>query len=124
MRVYEWTRVLGEARVAVRALVSQRDSIAADFGSGRADSLNTRIARLAADVDRSLTAVNGQRAPIEGWSGTPTADQQRALGFVIEDARKAVTELNKLIATDVPAAYRTVANKEWSRKIRAVAVPH
>jgi hypothetical protein len=122
MRVYEWTKTLGEARVAVRALVAQRDSIAADFGAGRADSLNTRIARLATEVDRVLNAVNGQRAPIEGWSGLPTADQQRALGFAVEDARKAVTEVNKLIATDIPAAYRGV-NKEWGRKVRAVAVP-
>jgi hypothetical protein len=70
-----------------------------------------------------LTAVNGQRAPIEGWSGLPTADQQRALGFAVDDARKAVTELNKLIATDIPAAYRAIANKEWNRKVRAVAMP-
>jgi photosystem II stability/assembly factor-like uncharacterized protein len=123
MRVYEWTKTLGEARVAVRSLVGQRDSIAADFGAGRADSLNARIARLAADIDRALTAVNGQRAPIEGWSGMPTADQQRALGFAVDDARKAVTELNKLIATDIPAAYRATANKEWGRKVRAVVVP-
>jgi hypothetical protein len=123
MRIYESTKTLGDARVAVRSLVGQRDSIAADFGAGRADTLNTRIARLAADIDRALTAINGQRAPIEGWSGLPTADQQRALGFAVDDARKAVTELNKLIATDIPAAYRAVANKDWGRKVRAVAVP-
>jgi hypothetical protein len=34
-----------------------------------------------------------------------------------------VTELNKLVATDIPAAYRAVGNKEWSRKVRAVVVP-
>ena len=49
-----------------------------------------------------------QRAPIEGWSGLPTADQQRALGYAIEDAQKAVAALNKLAA---------------ERKVKGVNVP-
>jgi hypothetical protein len=130
MRIYSWTKTLGEARIAVRALVAQRDSIGADFvaggstdGRARADSLNARVARLATDVDRALTAVNGQRAPIEGWSGLPTADQLSALGYAVEDAKKAVGELNTLVGTEIPGAYQRVAKKEWARRVKPVTMP-
>jgi len=130
MRIYSWTKTLGEARIAARALVAQRDSIVADLVAGnpsegrvRADSLNARVARLVTDVDRALTAVNGQRAPIEGWSGLPTSDQLSALGYAVEDAKKAVSELNALVGTEIPAAYQRVAKKEWARKVKAVTMP-
>jgi hypothetical protein len=127
LRIYEWTKTLGDVRTAARALVAQRDSIAADFAAGgasdatvRADSLNARIARLSADVDRAFAAVNGQRAPIEGWSGVPTLDQQKSLGFAVEDAQKAVAELNTLVGTEIPAAYQSVAKKEWPRRVKSI----
>jgi photosystem II stability/assembly factor-like uncharacterized protein len=129
MRVYEWTKALGAGRVAVRSLVAQRDSIAADFkaggaadGASRADSLNARIARASAEIDRTFTAVNAQRGPIEGWSGLPTSDQLKALGYAIEDAEKALVELNKLVTADIPAAYKS-ANQEWTRKLKAISTP-
>ncbi len=130
MRIYEWTKALGVARTAARALVAQRDSIAADFKAGaapdaasRADSLNARIARTSAEIDRTFTAVNGQRAPIENWSGPPTIDQLKALGFAIDDAQKAIAELNKLVSTEIPSTYKTVANKDWPRKVKPVSMP-
>jgi photosystem II stability/assembly factor-like uncharacterized protein len=130
MRIYSWTKTLGEARVVARALVGQRDSIRADFLGGgtadagaKADSLNARITRLAADVDRALNAVNGHRAPIEGWSGMPTADQQKALGYAVADARKALTELQSLTGTDIPNAYRQVTGRAWTRVVKAPVPP-
>jgi photosystem II stability/assembly factor-like uncharacterized protein len=130
MRIYDWTKTLGDGRLAVRALVAQRDSITADFAAGgaadaaaRADSLNARIRRLSTDIDRALIAVNAQRNPIEGWSGTPTVDQQRAVGYAIESAQKAMAELSTLTATVIPAAYKSVAKKDWGRKVKAVATP-
>jgi hypothetical protein len=121
MRVYDWTRTLGEARTALRALSAQRDSIKSDLGSP-ADSLNARITRLGADVDRAFNAVNAQRAPIEGWSGLPSVDQRKAIDYALDDARKAMADLNKLVATDIPAAYK-VAKKEWGRAVKGVAAP-
>ena len=127
MRIYDWTKTLGAARIAARALVAQRDSIAADFASGgaadaraRADSLNARIARASAELDRTFNGVNGQRGPIEAWSGLPTIDQQKALGFALEDAQKALAELNTLIASDIQSAYKSVAKKDWTRKVKVV----
>jgi photosystem II stability/assembly factor-like uncharacterized protein len=121
MSIYEWTRVLGNVRIAARALIQQRDSIKADLG-GRGDSIDARIVRLGTSVDRAFTAVNAQRGAIEGWSGLPTADQQKAVSYGIADGRAALAELNKLVATDIPAAYRA-ASKSWSRPIKRVAPP-
>jgi photosystem II stability/assembly factor-like uncharacterized protein len=130
MRIYEWTKALGTARTTARALVAQRDSISADFkaggaadGASRADSLNARIARASAEIDRTFTAVNGNRAPIEAWSGLPTADQLKALGYATDDAQKAIAELNKLVTTDVSAAYKSVTGKDWPRKLKPVVAP-
>jgi hypothetical protein len=130
MRIYEWSKTLGAARTAVRSLVAQRDSIVADFkmangadASARADSLNARIARNSTEIDRVFTAVNGQRGPIENWSGLPTADQLKALGYAIEDAQKAIAELNKLVISDIQSAYKANTNKDWVRKVKSVSAP-
>ena len=122
MQVYDWTRTLGEARAAVRALIAQRDTIKSELGDARADSLNARVTRLGADVDRAFNAVNAQRSPIEGWSGPPTADQRKSLEYALDDARQATAELNRLVSTDIPAAYKA-AGRTWSRPVPGVQQP-
>jgi len=122
MQVYDWTHTLGEARAAVRALMAQRDTIKSELGDARADSLNARVTRLSADVDRAFNAVNAQRSPIEGWSGTPSVDQRKSLEYALDDARKATTELNRLVSMDIPAAYKA-AGKSWSRTVPRVQQP-
>jgi hypothetical protein len=122
MQVYDWTRTLGEARAAVRALVTQRDTIKSNLGDARGDSLNARVTRLSGDVDRAFNAINGQRSPIESWSGLPSVDQRKSLEFALDDARKATADLNRLVSTDIPAAYRT-AGKAWSRPVSTVQQP-
>jgi hypothetical protein len=66
--------------------------------------------------------VSGQRSPIESWSGLPSADQRKATGYALDDAAKAVAVLNRLLGTDVPAAYAT-AKKKWAAPVKPVAVP-
>ena len=123
LRVYDWTKALGLARAAARAITAQRDSIATDIGAGAmADSLRARITRVSTDLDRAFTAVNGMRGPIEGWSGTPSVDQRKALDYAIDDARASTTLLNRLIAADIPSAYKAV-NKSWGRVVPRVVVP-
>jgi photosystem II stability/assembly factor-like uncharacterized protein len=121
VRVHEWTRALGEARGAARVLAGQRDAIKADAGAA-ADSINARASRLAGDIDRAITSVAGQRSPIEGFSGLPSADQRKAMGYALDDAAKAIAALNRLLGTDVPAAY-TAAKKKWASPVKPVAVP-
>ena len=122
MRIYEWTRALGAARSVARGLVAQRDSLRADLGAATADSLSARMVRDAASIDRAFNAVNAERGPIEGWSGVPTIDQRRIVDNAIEDARGAMTDLNKLISSEVPGAYQR-AGKSWSRVVPAVVMP-
>jgi hypothetical protein len=74
---------------------------------------------VAAGIDRAFIAVNNQRAPIEGWSGVPTVDQRKALGYAIEDSRKAIADLNKLVTADIPSAYAG----SWPRKVNPVKTP-
>jgi hypothetical protein len=121
MRIYDWTKALGSARIATRALVAQRDSIKADLGAP-ADSIDARVTRLGTSVDRAFTAVNAQRNAIEGWSGLPTIDQQKAVGYGIDEGRAAIAELNKLVSTEIPSAYRH-ASKTWSRSVKPVTAP-
>jgi hypothetical protein len=120
LRVYDWTKSLANARSAARALIEQSSAFKTDVA--QADSLNARITRVATELDRVFAAMNGQRGPIEGWSGLPSVDQRKSLGYAIEDAGKAVATLNRLTATDIPAAYRA-ANKSWSKKVGSVAIP-
>ena len=125
--IYDWSKALGEGRTAVRALMAQRDSIANDLTLGgiskaKADSLNARITEVSGDIDRAFLALNQQRGPIESWSGLPTIDQRKAVGYALEDSRKALTTLNALISTDIPSAYRG-AKKDWTRKVGPVRPP-
>lgn len=121
MNIYAWTKALGAARTTARALAGQRDAIGGDLGAV-AEALNTRAGQAAQDIDRAFTAVNAQHSPIEAWSGLPSADQRAALGFAMEDARKALADLNRLVGTDIPAAY-TAARKTWRSRLRPVAAP-
>ena len=93
-----------------------------DLGEARADSLNARLTRLSADVDRAFNAVNAQRAPIEGWSGLPSVDQRKSLEFALDDARTATADLNRLVSTDIPAAYKA-AGRTWSGPVPRVQQP-
>jgi photosystem II stability/assembly factor-like uncharacterized protein len=94
LRIYETTKSLGNARITARGLMAQRDSIKTAAG----DSLSARITRVAGNIDRAFNALNAQRGPIEGWSGLPTVDQRKAVGYAVDDATKAIAELNKIAA--------------------------
>ena len=108
----------------MRFYIAQRDSIKADFHNDvQADSLNARIARTAADIDRAMLAVNAARGPIEAWSGMPSVDQRQVLDNATEDAGKALAGLNKLVNTDIPAGYQSIAKKAWPRKVPGVPAP-
>jgi len=80
MTIYEMTKALGEARLAARKLVE-------------ADSSNAKAREAAQKIDRALLAINATRGPVEGWSGMPTIEQQKAINNAIEDGKKAIAEL-------------------------------
>lgn len=121
MRIYDWSRALGAARAGARAVTSQRDGLRADLNA-RGDSLAVSATALTTTIDRAFGALNGLRGPIEGWSGPPTQEQQAALSGAVADARSALTAFNRLVSTEIPAAYRA-AGKGWSRRVEPVAAP-
>src|ERR1019366_4006642 len=91
-------------------------------GGAKADSLIARVSRLQAADDRSLAATNGAIRPVEAWSGMPTLDQRRQIDFTVEDATKAIADLNHVIQVEVPAMYSSVAKKAWPKPVAAVPV--
>lgn len=122
MRIYEWTKTLAAARAAARSLSLQRDSIKTEVGGAAGDSLAARITRLATNIDRAYASVSGSRGAVEGWSGLPTVDQQKALGYAIDDGKKAMAELNKLVSTDIPSGFKA-SGKSWNHKVSPVTIP-
>jgi len=121
MRIYDWTKALGAARVATRQLIQQHDALTSDLGAAVADSLNARITRLASSVDLAFTSVSGGQSAIEAWSGLPTLDQRTALGYAMDDGRAALSALDRAIA-DVASAYKAVG-KPWPGVVGGVTPP-
>jgi len=121
MRIYDWSRALGEARAGARAVTAQRDGLRSDLAA-RGDSLAAKATEVTSTIDRAFGALNGLRGPIEGWSGPPTQEQQRVLSGAVADAGAALAAFNRLVSTEIPAAY-SAAGKSWSRRVQAVARP-
>jgi hypothetical protein len=46
-------------------------------------------------------------------------DQRKALDYALEAAAEAVAELNRLVTTDIPAAYQA-AGMSWTNAVKAV----
>jgi len=124
MSVYSVQKSLAGAHVAARALGAQAADLKRDLAGGgaKADSLIARVSRLQADVDRSLGATNGAVRPVEAWSGAATLDQRRQIDFALEDAMKAIADLNRVIQVEIPAMYSSVAKKPWPKPVQAVPV--
>jgi hypothetical protein len=121
MNVYALQKTLAAAHTAARALGAQSADLKKDFAGGgaKADSVVARVGRVQADVDRSIAATGGSVRPIEAWSGMPTLDQRRQIDYAMEDANKAVAELNSTIG-EVSAMYASTAKKAWPKPVQPV----
>jgi hypothetical protein len=124
MSVYSVQKSLASAHAAARALGAQAADLKRDLAGGgaKADSLVAHVGRLQADIDRSLAATNGATRPVEAWSGMPTLDQRRQIDFAVEDAMKAIADLNRVIQAEIPAMYSSVAKKPWPKPVQSVPV--
>jgi hypothetical protein len=124
MSVFAVQKSLAAAHTAARALGAQSADLKRDLAGGgaKADSLVAHVGRLQADIDRSLAATNGAIRPVEAWSGMPTLDQRRQVDFAVEDAMKAIADLNRVIQAEIPAMYSSVAKKAWPKPVAAVPV--
>jgi photosystem II stability/assembly factor-like uncharacterized protein len=122
MGVYGVQKSLAAAHVAARALSAQSADLKRDFtgGGAKADSLIAHVGRLQADIDRSIAATGAVTRPIEAWSGAATIDQRRQIDNAVEDANKAIADLNRVIQTEIPGMYASVAKKAWPKPVAAV----
>jgi photosystem II stability/assembly factor-like uncharacterized protein len=122
MNVYATQKTIAAAHTAARALGAQVVDLKRDLADGGAktDSLIAHIGRLQGEIDRSLTATNGAVRPVENWSGMPTLDQRRQIDYAVEDANKAIADLNHVIQVEIPAEYTSVAHKSWPKPVQAV----
>ncbi|MFI5311563.1 MAG: hypothetical protein ACHQQ3_10040, partial [Gemmatimonadales bacterium] len=124
MSIYGLQKSLGAARAASRALAAQNEDIRKDLAGGGAsgiDSLLATVARVSSDVDRAFVEANALRGPIEGYSGLPTADQRRQVDWVFDDATNAVAAFNRLVQSEIPAAYSRAGKGDWPRRVQPLA---
>jgi hypothetical protein len=129
MNVYRFQKALVAARTAAATLVGETGAIKRDVEPGgtdatiKADSLTERIARVHAELDRVLGIAGSLLRAIESFNSAPTADQRTHLSWALDDATAAVTALNRVSQTDIPALYSRYAKGTTPRIVPPVTLP-
>jgi hypothetical protein len=60
---------------------------------------DTRLGQLQAEITSELNTASALSRAIEGYSGLPTADQKRQVEWVVEDAKKTMGALGRVLQT-------------------------
>jgi photosystem II stability/assembly factor-like uncharacterized protein len=92
MNVYDLQKSLSAARAAGRMLASRFDS-----QPGGDKSASTRVTELQTEITAELNTATSLSRAIEGYSGLPTADQRRQLGWLFQDVTATVESLNAVL---------------------------
>jgi hypothetical protein len=129
-RIFDLQRALGVARVAVRTLVAQADSIRKDVSAGGAaasalaDTIAVTVADTRSELDRLILLTGTMLRSIESFNTVPTAGQRQQTAWAREDAARAVATLNRISQTDIPALYSRYAPGARPRTVpRLAALP-
>ena len=122
MRAYELQRAAAAALATARVLDAQGDSLRSDLVVGgdaraaaRADSLASRVRRVAAEFNRLYSVCGALVRAMETFSSAPTTDQRAQLAWAGEDLDNAVRGINELIRTEIPALYAEFARGKQPR---------
>jgi photosystem II stability/assembly factor-like uncharacterized protein len=128
MSLYGLQKSLAGARTAALALVAQMDAIKKDItASGsddaakRVEAIAGRLTQIQGDINREFTSAGSLFRPIESFSSLPTADQQRQIDGLFEDAIKTVADLNRIIQPEIPGLYSQFAKQAWPKPVAPVA---
>jgi photosystem II stability/assembly factor-like uncharacterized protein len=123
MSAYALQQQLLPARDATQTLSQQasamRQYLAAAGEGGKAamaalDKVSPEVARIMAEIGRTLNAANRVELAIDAYDGLPTIAQVRELDWVWQDGTAAVTALNKLIQHDMAPVYSALGNSvKW-----------
>ena len=60
----------------------------------------TKLSQLQGDITAQLNTIATLTRAIEGYSGLPTADQHRQIGWAADDVARILTDLNRVLRTD------------------------
>ena len=92
MNLYEIQKTLGAARVAARMVTTGLES-----QPGGDKTTADRVTHLQSEITTELNAATALSRALEGYSGVPTADQGRQLGWTFEDVAATVESLNAIL---------------------------
>ena len=75
------------------------------LGRARVASRDARPAptQVQGAIASQLTAIGNLSRAIEGYSGVPTTDQHRQIGWAFDEVAKIVAEVNRLLRSDTAA---------------------
>jgi photosystem II stability/assembly factor-like uncharacterized protein len=72
---------------------------------------DTQLGQLQAEVAAEINTASTLSRAIEGYSAPPTSDQRRQIEWVLDDAARTVSALNRVLHTDMPALPRPRLDK-------------
>ena len=96
LALYELQKTLATARTAAISAASRFDALTGEARTASADS-EGRLTAIRADITAQLTSIASLSRAIEGYSGLPTADQRRQLDWALDDGKKTVSEMNRIL---------------------------
>jgi photosystem II stability/assembly factor-like uncharacterized protein len=116
------------AEVLVRQTIAMRQSLTATGESGRSavdvvGRVALEVARVQAQINRTLAAAANLQGAIDGYEGLPTGAQLRQLDWAWEDATAVVTALNREIQQDMPTVYAAMDGTVKWPELKPVPAP-
>jgi hypothetical protein len=116
LAIYDLQRSLASARRTVGSLADHRAEISQVLerggGASEATALSERMGRSQSEINRIVGITGTLMRAVESFSAPPTTDQRQQLEWARQDAANAVTTINRVSQTDLPAAYARYARGE------------
>jgi hypothetical protein len=98
LKLYALQKSLLAARAATAAGITHFDAVGRN---GRKDHQpQEKLLAVQSEIASEMSAIVALSRTIEGYSGLPTADQRRQVGWMFDDAAKSVDALNEALQTD------------------------
>ncbi|MGE5246504.1 MAG: WD40/YVTN/BNR-like repeat-containing protein [Betaproteobacteria bacterium] len=122
--LYELQRSSMRGRDAARRASAVLAAVRKEVDDGVAAGLADRLASLERDLGRESGRAGGLSRAIEGYSGVPTADQQRQIDWAFADVTETIRDLDRLLQSDMPALYSDLMQKhEWPPRVQPIPLP-
>src|SRR5262249_50626187 len=90
LKLYDPQRTRGTARSSARNAADQMEARRRTAGTAPVDAA-AKLSQLQSDIAAQLAATTNLARAIEGYSGAPTADQQRQVAWALDDGSRVVS---------------------------------